>query len=73
MHILLKSSIYILFGIIMFLTIRLIANCLKIGFFGIVIEILIGAIIYMLLCIIYWYITKSELFNILKNIHIKFF
>lgn len=66
--VLIKSMIYLLFGIIMFITIRVIVKDLPSGIVGIIIEIFVGGIVYGGLCLFFWVITKNHTFlSILKT------
>lgn len=60
-----KSSwIYIAFGIAMFWIVRMIAErAFNNSIFSLLIEILIGAGIYTLLCVIYWKVTKNTIWQ----------
>lgn len=56
---LLSSLVYMVFGIVMYVTVRFSVRFLSNGLLGLFEEILIGAIIYLTLCIVYWLITKN--------------
>ncbi len=53
------NSIYVLFGIIMFIIIRIYGNYLGIHIYTLLSEIILGAIIFSTLCYTYWKITKN--------------
>lgn len=60
-----KSLIYVLFGILMFVLIRLISGYLPLGVIRIILEIIIGGIIYSSCCILYWKICKKPYLSII--------
>lgn len=57
-----KALIYLGFGMLMFIGVRFVANFLKGGITGVIVEVLIGMTIYGGLCIGFWYATKDEMF-----------
>ena len=64
---------FILFGIIMAVFVRLIALALPYSIWGLVIEVIVGAIFYLTVSLIYFIITKNEiLFNLISTIKKKF-
>lgn len=68
---LIKSTIYLVFGVIMYINVRLIANAI-ISFVSstliiLFIEIVLGGITYGVLCLFYWRITKNMIFTSLLN------
>lgn len=65
LHTILKSLIYVVFGITMFFIIRIVARLFSGGVLGIAVEVFTGVLVYGLACIIYWKITHN---NILKNV-----
>lgn len=63
----LKSIPYCLFGSIMVLAVRIIADNIHLSLvYTLLIEIPVGAIVYMALCALYWKITKNNLFAVFK-------
>ncbi|HFC9205576.1 TPA: flippase [Clostridium perfringens] len=65
--IILKTLIYFLFGIVMFIMVRLIASVVGNGALGIIIEITTGATVYGLLCIVFWKVTKNSDLKLVLN------
>ncbi len=61
-----KSVIYVVFGIVMFLAVRIVARWFNGGIVGLFFEILIGIVTYLAMCIVYWKITKSEIASLIK-------
>lgn len=59
----LKSSIYIVFGIIMFVSVRFSSSLLPGNIIGLMIEIAIGATVYLVLCVIYWKATNNTILS----------
>lgn len=58
---LLHGCLYFLFGVIMYFGVRCISQFLNFSLlFKVIIEVLIGAIIYISLCLIYWKISKNN-------------
>jgi O-antigen/teichoic acid export membrane protein len=61
------NEIYFVFGFIMFTVVRKIGSVLGIHLYSLLTEILVGVIIYIVLCIGYWIITKQKYyFNLIK-------
>ena len=54
------SLVYILFGMVMFVIVRVSTGFLANGLIGLVEEIIIGTIIYLTLCIVFWLITGKK-------------
>lgn len=61
----LKSVVYLCFGIVMFTIVRLVATKFSGGIIGLTVEISIGAIVYGTLCLVYWRITNSPILSVL--------
>lgn len=61
-----KSMVYVMFGAIMIVAVRVVAKMFSGGVVALVFEIFTGIIVYSLMCIGYWKITKSEIVNIIK-------
>ena len=61
-----KSMIYILFGAVMVAAVRIVACMFSGGIMSLVFEILTGVVVYSLLCIGYWKITKNKILSIIK-------
>lgn len=63
----LKSLLYLLFGVMMFVVVRLISSFTTVlissKFINIIIEIMIGGIFYSAQCIVYWVITKNPIMD----------
>lgn len=59
----LKSSIYIVFGIIMFVSVRLSSSLLPSNLLGLMLEIVLGATVYLVLCVIYWKATNNTIMS----------
>lgn len=62
------SLIYLIFGLIMFGVVRLFALFLPDGIIGISLEIVVGAVVYICLCIGMWNATKHPFLNIIKEL-----
>ena len=64
-NILFKMNIYLSFGLVMFFIVRLIANLiiliLQSSFIIILIEITLGCIVYIALCLVYWRKTNNKI------------
>lgn len=57
-----QSLVYLPMGVIMYLFVRLLANFDFInGFIGLVVEIVLGALLYIIMVLIYWHISKDTL------------
>lgn len=56
-----KSSIYVIFGLVMFSIVRLVSTKMHPNIIGILVEVLIGIGIYGGLCLIYWLLTNSKI------------
>ena len=61
-----KSMIYIVFGVVMFVAVRIVSRWFDGGIVGLFFEILTGAMIYLAMCIGYWKITKNEITRLIK-------
>ena len=61
-----KSMIYILFGAVMIAAVRIVACMFCGGIVSLVFEILTGVVVYSLLCIGYWKLTKNKILSIIK-------
>ena len=61
-----KSVIYIFIGFLMFLIVRMLAYIIPDGFIGIIIEITVGSIIYIVFVLITWFVTKNTLLTLVK-------
>lgn len=64
LHTILRSLIYVVFGITMFFIIRIVVGLFNGGVIGIAMEVITGVLIYGLLCIAYWKITHNNILNI---------
>ncbi len=64
---LLQSFIYIPFGLLMFIAVRLSSCISSVRILSILIEIAIGAICYMFCCVTYWIVTKNTLYITTKD------
>ena len=63
-----KSMVYVLFGLIMLIVVRLVSRVFDELLFCVVSQILSGAIVYGTLCMLYWKITNNPVINtILKR------
>jgi O-antigen/teichoic acid export membrane protein len=63
------NEIYFVFGFIMFAVVRKTGSVLGIHLYSLLTEILVGVIIYTVLCIGYWIITKQKYyFNLIKTL-----
>lgn len=63
----LRSAGYIVLGLVMFIVVRLSANVLPDGVPGILAEVCIGGMTYLILCVVFWIISKNPLLKILKK------
>ena len=61
-----KSMIYVVYGIVMFLSVRMVSRWFNGGIVGLFFEILIGIVTYFAMCIVYWKTTKSEIASLIK-------
>lgn len=61
-----KSMTYVVFGVVMFLVVRLVSTWFNGGIVGISFEILIGVFTYASLCVAYWKITKNEIAGLIN-------
>lgn len=68
---LINTIFYFIPGGIMFLIIKLMLKVLSYNLITLILVIIIGAFIYTVICIGYWYITKNYMFNIIKNLIIQ--
>lgn len=62
---LLKSLIYIVFGLMMFIVVRVTASFFNGGFTSLIVEIITGSLTYGILCIMYWKISKNKILSIM--------
>lgn len=62
-----KSMIYVIFGIVMFLIVRIVSRYFNGGIVGLFFEITIGIVTYSGMCIVYWKVTKKEIANLIKQ------
>ena len=66
------NYIYVLFGILMFILVRFIGNVMGISLLSLLLEITAGAILYSIMCFIYWEITDQRYyFEVLKKLFKK--
>lgn len=66
------NYVYVLFGILMFILVRIIGNVIGISLFSLLLEITAGVILYSVMCFIYWEITDQVYyFEVLKKIFKK--
>ena len=56
-----KSMIYVVFGVIMFTIVRVVALCFNGGIVALFFEVLAGIITYAVICLIYWKVTKNKI------------
>lgn len=66
-----KSMIYVVFGIIMFTMVRVVALYFDGGIVGLFFEVLTGIITYAGICLIYWKVTKNEIVGLVIKKKIK--
>ena len=64
---LIKSFVYFVFGLIMFIIVRLSSYVIQNNVFSLIFEIFCGAICFLLFCWIYLSLTKNSIFVSLKN------
>ena len=57
-----KSMVYVLFGVVMIIVVRIFCG----GIVALVFEILTGVVVYSLLCIGYWKLTKNKILSVIK-------
>lgn len=62
---------YIIFGGIMYISLKIIRNFIQINLFGLLSLIILGAIIYITIVLLYFIISKSQYYYILKDFFIK--
>lgn len=60
-----KSIIYVLFGVIMFTMVRIVAMCFNGGSVALFFEVLTGIITYAVICLSYWKATKNKILSLL--------
>lgn len=66
-----RCAIYCFFGGIMFICVRIL-SCLNVAiYYKIVLEISIGAFVFIILCLLYWKVTGNKLGNVMKQIVIR--
>lgn len=69
LHYIYGNKIYFVFGFIMFMGVRTIGNIFGIHIYTLLIELIVGVIIYVGLCWIYWLVHKQEYYiDLLKNV-----
>ena len=56
-----KSMIYVVFGVIMFTIVSVVALCFNGGIVALFFEVLTGIITYAVICLIYWKVTKNKI------------
>lgn len=61
-----KSMVYVLFGTVMIVAVRVVAWRFNGGIVALVFEILTGMIVYLLMCVGYWKLTKNQIFSAIK-------
>ena len=61
-----KSMVYVLFGVVMIIVVRIVARIFFGGIVALVFEILTGVVVYSLLCIGYWKLTKNKILSVIK-------
>ena len=61
-----KSMVYVLFGVVMIIVVRIVARIFCGGIVALVFEILTGVVVYSLLCIGYWKLTKNKILSVIK-------
>lgn len=61
-----KSMVYVLFGVVMIVAVRIVARIFCGGLVALVFEILTGVGVYSLLCIEYWKLTKNKILSVIK-------
>ena len=63
-----KSLIYLFFGVLMFISVRCLALSVNNNLFGLFFEVVLGAIVYVGLCFIYWKVTKNSIiYNFIRR------
>ena len=68
-----SNLIYLIFGIVMFYAVRLVGNFFGIALHTLLIEIVVGIVVYLSLCCIYWNITDQKYFYEVAQKYIKKF
>lgn len=59
-----KNYVYILFGIIMFIIVTMLStHILVTGIFKVGLLIIVGAVLYIILCMFYWMLNKQSIFS----------
>lgn len=66
-HTLMNCLVYVFFGVVMFGVVRLVATISMSIVFKLFIEIILGAISFIILCLIYWKSTNSKMKDIIIN------
>lgn len=67
-----KEMFYLIPGIIMFITVRIIGNIMGVHIITLFVQIIVGALFYIGICIVYWKKNKDEYcLNILKSLFIN--
>lgn len=64
---LIKSTVYLIIGIVMYFVVRMIACLLPDSILGVLIEIVVGGIIYLALVMLVWFMFKNPIFSLIKN------
>lgn len=64
-NVIFKSTIYMLFGITMFIAVRITAMWFN-NIVALLFEVLVGIGTYSAMCIVYWKITKNEIVDLIK-------
>lgn len=59
---------YLLPGVIMFISIKFLLGFLPSNIIALILLIIIGSVIYIAICVVYWYITKNYMINIIKSV-----
>ena len=63
------NEIYFLFGMIMFIVVRYVGDILGIHIYSLIIEVIVGMIIYVMLCSVYWILSKQyDYFDLIKSV-----
>lgn len=64
-----RAMAYVFFAVVMYALVKFVDNTVYSNLFYLIIEILIGGVLFLSLCIIYWIISvKSEYLNIIKGL-----
>lgn len=68
---LLRQCVYLVIGGIMIVTVRLAAGVLPSNVIGLLVEIVLGAVVFALLCLAYWKTAKSPLLQLVAGARAK--